>query len=281
MSRMNKCWRAMTVAAVTAGLLVSPVAPCFGKGRPDHHDHPFPGPPDLKVTVGKSLPPGLPLPPIPVPRVEVEVRHDNRYYPRPRADRRDHVWNRYDSHWHRYDQRRDYYRHYYRPHGRYYPSLPAGFLTLSLAGGLFYYHMGTYYRPSDRGYIVVPAPIGARIRVLPEECSPLYIDGRRYFVCDDVYYLPDGDGYLVVERPARRDYRVDVGDEVRINADFLNLRSGPGQQNRVVGQLYRGDIVEVGAIEGEWYYVALTDGLYGWIKAEYATLYRAREEIKG
>lgn len=277
MSMVRNGWRSLTIAAVAASLLITPVSPCLGKGRPDHHDHKVPGPPDLKVTVGRHLPPGLPVPvpfPVPVPRVEVEVRHDDRHYSRPRSDRHDHRW-------YRYDQRRDYYRHYYRPHGSFYSTLPAGVLTLSLAGGLFYYHMGTYYRPSDRGYVVVRAPIGARVRVLPEECSPLYIDGRRYFVCDDVYYQPDGDDYVVIERPSRPDFRVDVGDEVRISADFLNLRSGPGQQHRVVGQLYRGDIVEVGAIEGGWYYVSLPDGVYGWIKGEFATLYRASGEIKG
>lgn len=274
MSTIGNGWRLLTVAAVTASLLVTPVVPCLGKGRPDHHDRHFPSPPDLKVTVGRPpLPPGLPIP-VPVPRVEVEVRHDRGYYPKPRSERRDHRWQRYD-------QRRDYYRHYYRPYGRYLPSLPAGFLTLTLGGGLFYYHMGTYYRPSDRGYVVVQAPIGARVRMLPEVCSPLYVDGQRYFVCDDVYYLRDGEEYVVVERPARRDFRVEVGDEVWINADFLNLRSGPGQHHRVVGQLYRGDVVEVGAIEDGWYYVSLPDGNYGWVKGDYATLYRAREEIKG
>lgn len=264
MSIIDNVCSLCTVLAVSASLLLAPAAPVFSKGRPDLHDHHH----QRKVTVGRPLPPG-----VPVPRVEVEVSRE-RYYPRQRYDRYDH--GRY-----RYDYRRDFYRHYYRPHGRYYSSIPSGFVTLSLAGGLFYYHMGTYYRPAENGYVVVRAPLGARIRALPEGCSPLYINDRRYFVCDEVYYQPDGEDYVVIERPARPDYRVEVGDEVRIGADFLNLRSGPGQQHRVVGQLYRGDVVEVGAIEGDWYYVALADGVYGWIKGEFATLYRAREEVKG
>lgn len=248
-----------TVLAVSASLLLAPAAPVFGKERPDLHDHHR----QLKVTVGRPLPPG-----VPVPRVEVEVSRE-RSYPRQRYDR------------HEYGRYRHDYRHYYRPHGHYYPSIPAGFIALSLSGGLLYYHMGTYYRPAENGYVVVRAPLGARIRTLPEGCSPLYINDRRYFVCDEVYYQPDGEDYVVIERPARPDYRVEVGDEVRIGADFLNLRSGPGQQHPVVGHLYRGEVVEVGAIEGDWYYVALADGVYGWIKGEFATLYRAREEVKG
>jgi hypothetical protein len=253
-----------TVLTVASSLLLVPVAPVLGKGPPDLHDHH----PQLKVTVGRPLPPGVPL-----PRVEGEVSRD-RYYPRQH-------YERHDDGRYRYEYRRDFYRHYYRPHGGYYPSIPAGFVSLNLAGGLFYYHMGTYYRPAENGYVVVRAPFGARIRALPEGCSPLYIGDRRYFVCDEVYYQPDGEEYVVIERPARPDYRVEVGDEVRIGADFLNLRSGPGQQHRVVGQLYRGDVVEVCAIEGDWYSIVLANGVYGWIKGEFATLYRAREEVKG
>lgn len=265
MSTVGNACSLCTVLMLTMSLLLAPVEPVLGKGRPEPHDHH----PQLKVTVGRPLPPG-----VSVPRVdEVEVPR-GRYYPRQRYDRYDH--GRY-----RYDYRRDLYRHYYRPHGHYYPTIPAGFITLSLAGGLFYYHMGTYYRPAENGYVVVRAPVGARIRTLPEGCSPLYINDRRYFVCDEVYYQPDGEEYVVIERPARPDYRVEVGDEVRIGADFLNLRSGPGLQHRVVGQLYRGDVVVVAAIEGDWYSVVLADGVNGWIKGEFATLYRAREEAKG
>ncbi len=269
MSSVRKGWRAVTVSVVAAGLLSTSAGPVFCRDMSDSGDRYRHDQPNLKVTVGRPLPPGVPL-----PRVEVEVSRDR--YGRDYRPPRRHDYDRY-----RYDWRRDYYRHYYRPHGHYYPSLPTGFLSLSLPGGLFYYHMGTYYRPSDGGYVAVPAPLGARIRVLPENCSPFYVDGRRYFVCDEVYYRPDGDDYVVIERPSRPDFRVEVGDEVRINADFLNMRSGPGQSHRVVGQLYRGDVVEVGAIEGDWYYVGLSDKIYGWVKREYTTLYRASDEVKG
>ncbi len=130
--------------------------------------------------------------------------------------------------------------------------------------------MGNYYRQTDEGYVVVQAPLGARIRNLPERCSPLDIDGRRYFVCDDVYYEGDGDEFVVIEKPSSDDYLVEVGEKVRIKADSLNVRSGPGKRFDIVGKLYRDDVVEVGGMEGEWYHVTPIDGAHGWILQEHA-----------
>lgn len=149
---------------------------------------------------------------------------------------------------------------------------------MSVAGAAFFFHMGNYYRHTDEGYVVVQAPIGARIRNLPERCSPLDIEGHRYFVCDDVYYEIDGDEYVVIEPPSRGDYRVEppsgdyrveIGERVRIKVDSLNVRSGPGKRYDIIGKLYRDDVVEVGGMEGEWYYVAPIDGAYGWILQEH------------
>lgn len=59
---------------------------------------------------------------------------------------------------------------------------------------------------------------------------------------------------------------------VTITGDRLNVRSGPGLQNDVVGKLFFGDQLHVDAqnVAGTWYRVTLADGTRGWISASYA-----------
>jgi len=284
---VQKAWysfRSVLIFIVSGSLLLSPIVPAYARAKQDDGEIEIPVPapgmhPSMKVQL-PPLPPGIPAP-VPGSPVFVEKHREQ---PRPPADR-DYGSNRHDPRdysrnkpdW-RHDRDRD---NWYRPHGSLYRNLPAEAFALSIAGGMFFYHMGAYYRQTDEGYVVVQAPLGARVRTLPERCSPLYIDGRSYYVCDDVYYEPDGVEYVVIERPARGDYRIEVGDEVRVTAEFLNVRSGPGKRYKVVSQLFRGDVVEVGGIDGEWYYVRLANGLYGWIMQEHVGLYRSRYEVKG
>ncbi|MBU1568287.1 MAG: SH3 domain-containing protein [Proteobacteria bacterium] len=223
------------------------------------------------------LPPGIP---VPVPR-SPDFVEKHREPDRP-SPGRDYGSNRHDNRDYRHDNsrwRNDRGRDWHpRSHGSVHRSLPAEAFALSVAGAAFFFHMGTYYRHTPTGYVVVQAPFGARVRALPERCSPLYIDGRRYYDCDDVYYEPQGDEYVVIERPSAQQAGVEIGDEVRIKADFLNVRSGPGTRYRVVSNLYRDDIVEIGGMDGEWYYVQLPDGSYGWIMRGYIRLHRNRHK---
>ncbi len=279
-------FRSVLIAVVSCSLLLSPVDPAYARGKSDGEELRIPAPPgihgSLRVTM-PPLPPGIPIPvPVPGPPAVVEKSRERS---RP-STHHDYNWSRDDHRYysrHKSDWRHDRGRHrdWYRPHGSVYRSIPSEAFALSIAGGMFFFHMGNYYRRSHEGYVVVQAPLGARVRGLPEWCSPLYIDGRRYYVCDDVYYESDGSDFVVIERPSRGDYSIEVGDEVRISVEHLNVRSGPGTRYKVVSQLYRGDVVEVGGIEGKWYYVNLADGLYGWVLQEYVGLYRRKNEAKG
>jgi hypothetical protein len=79
--------------------------------------------------------------------------------------------------------------------------LPHGYAEVRVGHDNYYYHRGTFYRPGPRGYYVVHAPIGARIRALPPHCSRIYISGTWYWRYGDVYYRPFEDGYVVVDQP--------------------------------------------------------------------------------
>jgi hypothetical protein len=168
-----------------------------------------------------------------------------------------------------------------RPYGFSLRSLPAEVFALHVAGAMFFYHMGTYYRQTPSGYVVVEAPFGARVRDLPGNCSSLDFDGIRYYDCDDVYYQEDGGEYVVIERPSNHYREVEVGDEVRIKAEYLNVRSGPGTRYRSISKLYQGDIVEVAGIDEGWLNVRLSNGRYGWVMREYVRLHRNRSEVRG
>lgn len=277
-------FRGFLVLTLSMSLLLSPVIPASAQGSANAADNALPAlsrlPPSIMKIMMPPLPPGVPAPaPVPVPGVVVEREHRpsrDRHYVSHRYDNRDYRRHRPD--W-RYDRHMDWS---YRSYGSVHRSLPAEAFALSIGGAALFYHMGVYYRHSHDGYVVVQAPLGARVRILPESCSTLSIDGRRYYDCDDVYYEPDGDEYIVIERPIRHQYpEVEVGDEVRVKALSLNVRSGPGERYRIVDKLYRGDIVEVGGIDRQWYYVRLPNGLYGWIMRDYARFHRSKGDAKG
>lgn len=148
---------------------------------------------------------------------------------------------------------------------------PAGAFSFYLSGVPFFYHSGIYYRQYDDEYVVVRAPIGARVRILPDGCSTIYSRGHSYYVCDEDYYQPFDDGYIVVEQPVYvdRDADIDVGDEVRVRVDTLNVRSGPGRHYDIVDQLYRGDIALVRDTKRGWLFIDLPGGSNGWVLREY------------
>lgn len=66
--------------------------------------------------------------------------------------------------------------------------------------------------------------------------------------------------------------QADLDFAITITGDRLNVRSGPGLQNEVIGKLFFGDQVQVDAqnLAGTWYRVILEDGTRGWISADFA-----------
>lgn len=173
------------------------------------------------------------------------------------------------------------YKSYEYPRSYTYRRPPADAFSFYITGVPFFYHSGTYYRQHRDEYVVVPAPVGARIRVLPDGCSTLYTRGYSYYVCDDDYYRQDDGGYIVIERPVYV-YRdadvadVAIGEEVRVQVDVLNVRSGPGTGYDIVTQLYLDDIVPVRGKKQNWYFIDSPDGTRGWIMSRYVELYRGR-----
>ncbi|MCB1693462.1 MAG: hypothetical protein KDI19_11905 [Pseudomonadales bacterium] len=144
------------------------------------------------------------------------------------ADRGNHDRGRDDRHSNRYH--RDYHagqrvhvlpsRHYYRTVVR---------------GRPYYYYSGVFYEPQPYGYIVVNAPIGARVQTLPSGYVSFGIGGHRYFYVNTTYYLWNDRtrDYVVVEKPAGADTALAGSQEVASAAElYIYPRNGQSEEQR-------------------------------------------------
>jgi hypothetical protein len=125
----------------------------------------------------------------------------------PRPHNRPHK-ERHDS---PHKERPDLRHKRYEPHHRYralphwghkYRAVPRGAFALRYSGVNYYYHSGVYYRPYGDTYIIVRAPLGLRVRNLPDGTSHFVIGGRRYFYYYGTYYVRSVENdYITVAPP--------------------------------------------------------------------------------
>jgi len=89
---------------------------------------------------------------------------------------------------------------YYAPRGAYYNAVPG---RPVFVGGHYYYSGGVWYAPRGPGFVVVAAPVGLFVPVLPPFYTTLWIGGFPYYYANDTYYTwrADQQGYEVVEPP--------------------------------------------------------------------------------
>lgn len=158
--------------------------------------------------------------------------------------------------------------------------LPKGHWSVRQGHSNYFYHRGTFYRRGPSGYVVVKAPVGAVVLGLPFGYHRFFLGGGLYFTFGGVYYRRVPAGYVVVEPP--REVVVQppapvveeplvAGDQVKVSAEQLNVRLGPGLDRTVVGQVSRGTVLTVQGSTEEWWYVELPDGRFGWVLARFTT----------
>src|SRR5262245_15063003 len=89
---------------------------------------------------------------------------------------------------------------FYHDRGYVVTGVPRGAYTLSYAGSALFYRGGEWYRPVRRVAVVVAAPIGAYVPVLPPVYSTVWWRGVPYYYANDTYYswMPDANEYEVV-----------------------------------------------------------------------------------
>ena len=81
--------------------------------------------------------------------------------------------------------------------------LPHHYETIVVHRNNYFYHNGFFYRRGPRGYILINAPIGARIRALPLGYTIVRFGGLSYYYLNGAYYnyIPSENVYVVVNKP--------------------------------------------------------------------------------
>ena len=121
--------------------------------------------------------------------------------------------------------------HFITPRGTVVSTLPREAVVIQHAGVSYSFHNGVWYRPYGASFVVVAAPIGAFIPVLPPFYTTVWFGGLPYYYADDVYYSwrPEQSSYQVVSPPRGAPEPVVNGD--RLYAYPLNGQSSE-QQSR-------------------------------------------------
>jgi len=126
--------------------------------------------------------------------------------------------------------------HFSRPSfGHEVHALPEGHVTVRVGGNFYHYHDGVFYRPfgPDR-FVVVGAPLGARIRVLPFGYVSFFLGPRQYFYANYTYYWldPRTQEYVVVAEPNGAETAVSEATAAGSGDVFVYPKQGQTDEQR-------------------------------------------------
>ncbi|GAC1663433.1 MAG: DUF6515 family protein [Steroidobacteraceae bacterium] len=125
-------------------------------------------------------------------------------------------------------------------HNRAYPNrgwmvrgLPPASLAFNRPDGRFFYSGGVWYAPRGPGYVVVAAPIGCFVPILPPFYTTLWIGGFPYYYANETYYTwdPAQNGYEVVAPPNDQDATTDAPQPPPPQGDPLYIYPQNGQSD--------------------------------------------------
>ncbi len=113
--------------------------------------------------------------------------------------------------------------------------LPTRHREIRVGGHPYYYASGMFYQPITGGYVVVGAPIGARVNMLPPGYISFGFGTSRYFYVNTTYYLWSNQTreYVVVEKPAGADKAILSNTEMAQSAQvYVYPRAGQTEEQR-------------------------------------------------
>jgi hypothetical protein len=125
-------------------------------------------------------------------------RNPNRPYRRPPhiyGGRRFYAYNPYFYH----PYRPFFWGPLWHPWGFFVASLATTAIILSVENQRYYYNEGVFYEPTNGGYTVVPAPIGATIATLPPNTQTVPVNETTHnYYYGGTYFQQSDNGYTVV-----------------------------------------------------------------------------------
>jgi hypothetical protein len=116
-------------------------------------------------------------------------------------------WDRGNRHVETYREFRDSRYHHERTYparGQYIRALPRDHRVIVHGGSRYYFHGGTWYRPSGGRFLITAPPIGLFVPVLPPFYSTIWLGRVPYYYANEVYYTHRADGYVVVAPPTEQ-----------------------------------------------------------------------------
>lgn len=142
-------------------------------------------------------------------------------------------------------------------------------------GKQFFFREGRFYHREPRGYVAVRAPFGAIVLALPVGFGTVAFGPTTYYSYGGTFYSRVPQGYMVVEPPKEVIVReepaqdFDVHDRVRVTAELLNVRQGPGVDFPVMRRAHRNTVLEICGTAPGWLYVEFNYGQYGWVMEKF------------
>jgi hypothetical protein len=112
-----------------------------------------------------------------------------------------HEFREREFHREQFRDSRYHHDHYYPPRGYRFSVLPPHPRVIVHGGQPFYFSGGVWYRPVNRGYVVVRPPVGVIVPVLPFYYTRVWVGPYPYYYANDVYYVRSAQGYAVVDQP--------------------------------------------------------------------------------
>jgi Family of unknown function (DUF6515) len=120
---------------------------------------------------------------------------------------------------------------FYPDRGRMLRALPGSPLSFNRPNGRFFYSGGVWYAPRGPGFVVVGAPIGCFVPILPPFYTTLWIGGFPYYYANETYYTWDAsqNGYEVVAPPNDQGASTDAPQPPPPQGDQLYVYPQNGQ----------------------------------------------------
>ncbi len=96
------------------------------------------------------------------------------------------------------------HNHYYPDRGGFVHGVPGRPVVVERGGGRYFYSGGVWYAPRGPSFLIVAAPIGVFVPVLPPFYTTVWVGGFPYYYANDTYYAwrDAENGYEVVDPPA-------------------------------------------------------------------------------